>query len=101
MNTPAYFCLDNLTTTDGVGFEDASLTAAGFKVWPNPSSSFVNIDGDFDGVEVVSLNGTIIKTLEKNNNGVMRIETSDMARGIYLLRIRTAENLVVKKLIVR
>lgn len=44
MNTPAYFCVDNLETTDGVSsvvpFDENLI-----KVYPNPTLGVINVDG--------------------------------------------------------
>jgi hypothetical protein len=101
MNTPAYFCIDDLTTTDGVGFGDISVTGNELKLWPNPANSFVNISGDFQKAEIIDANGRVVGIIENNGGSQMRIDISDMTSGIYFLRFQSAENILVKKLIVR
>jgi hypothetical protein len=101
MNTPAYFCIDDLTTTDGVGFGDISVTGNELKLWPNPANSFVNISGDFQKAEIIDANGRVVRVAENNGGKRMRIDISDLTSGIYFLRFQSAENIMVKKLIVR
>jgi len=73
----------------------ASETIAGLSVYPNPASSFVtvNTDGatlkniavyDISGKEVINFNN-----LSVNN---MTINTSDLEKGIYLMKIEDANN---------
>jgi hypothetical protein len=61
----------------------------------------VNISGDFQKTEIIDANGRVVRVAENNGGSQMRIDISDMTSGIYFLRFQSAENILVKKLIVR
>lgn len=73
-----------------------------FKVYPNPATTFVNINGD--GIKQIifyNLNGQKVKnfiTPTRNN----RIDISNLSSGMYLIHITDINNnLTTKKLIKR
>ncbi|MBE6328032.1 MAG: carbohydrate-binding protein [Bacteroidales bacterium] len=65
---------------------------------PNPASSKIKIFGAGDDVkaEFVSLAGSIVKVSDKSE-----ISLDDVACGVYMLRITTPNETVVKKLVVK
>ena len=65
---------------------------------PNPASSKIKIIGAGDEVkaEFVSLAGSIVKVSDK-----AEISLEDVASGVYMLRITTPSETVVKKLVVK
>ncbi len=67
-------------------------------VVPNPASSVVEIVGAGDEVKVefVSLAGSVIKVANK-----AEISLADVANGVYMLRITTPNETLVKKLVVK
>lgn len=73
-----------------------------FNIYPNPTSSFVNIDfienDNQTQFEIVDLNGRIIKHIDYNYN----IDVSSIQSGIYLVkRIENNQIVKVKKLIIQ
>jgi hypothetical protein len=69
-----------------------------FKMYPNPSSSYFQLDGDFEieKVAIYSLQGQIIKTFKNQN----QYNVSDLSKGIYIVKIEASEGLASKTLIV-
>ncbi len=67
-------------------------------VIPNPASSKIEIIGAGDDVkaEFVSLAGSVVKVANESE-----IALDDIANGIYMLRITTPNETVVKKLVVK
>ena len=67
-------------------------------IFPNPASSKIKIIGAGDEVkaEFVSLAGSIVKVSDK-----AEISLEDVASGVYMLRITTPSETVVKKLVVK
>ncbi|WP_079666343.1 T9SS-dependent choice-of-anchor J family protein [Soonwooa buanensis] len=58
-------------------------------VYPNPAKDVVNIktDKDVNSIQIFSLTGQLVKTIEKN---VRTINVSDLKKGVYLLRVKSA-----------
>jgi hypothetical protein len=76
--------------------------ALNFQVFPNPSSNFWNISGDFKNTKEVKLwnsNYQLLKSLPIANNGsIQKIDNNDLASGVYFLQINgnTSNNKFIK-----
>jgi hypothetical protein len=60
-------------------------------VFPNPTSDFVNINiaspSQNSFANIYSMNGTLVKTVNLEVNGINRISIDDLKSGIYLVQI--------------
>ncbi len=71
-------------------------------VYPNPASSTITISGNnlsLNNVEMTDMNGRVVKTSNLNGVGESHIEISDLASGMYLLKINSNEGIVTRKLV--
>jgi len=86
MNTPAYFCVDNLETTDGTSavsiFDENPI-----KMYPNPASGVVNIEGLNNAFqyEIMDQMGRIV--LSGQETGPSKIQLNAINKGIYFVRL--------------
>ena len=56
------------------------------KIYPSPSSSFINIETEgFRVLNIYNTSGQLIKTLKTNGVSEVRINVSGMASGLYLI----------------
>ncbi|MDE6396917.1 MAG: T9SS type A sorting domain-containing protein, partial [Muribaculaceae bacterium] len=79
------------------GSSVADLTAdTGFRVWPNPVSTTLHIDGSFDRVRLTDLDGMTVYTGCSST-----VDVSSFARGIYLVTIESNGKVKTQKIIVR
>jgi len=72
-----------------------------FRLYPNPTSSAVYVDYDDVGsasVIVWDINGRLIKSQLIQNSG-SSIDLSDLASGVYLFKVTTANGSTNKKVI--
>ena len=78
---------------------DEIATMTDVNVYPNPTTGVinVNIDTNFDAV-IYNYQGQIVMKL---NNNERQIDLSGLAAGIYFVEIRTDDNAVVKKIMLR
>ena len=68
-----------------------------FSVYPNPSSSQINISGkNFSNAELFSVDG---KKVLHGNQKVL--DVSNISSGIYFLKIISKENILMKKIIIQ
>ena len=100
MNTPAYFCLDNLQTVLRESVEE-KLSSNDVSVFPNPTANQLFIDlpknirtfecivSDINGKEIIS---------ELNSNSM---DVSGLSSGLYFISIKTDMGVVCKKFVVR
>ena len=74
------------------------------KLFPNPAQDFVNISIEQQGVtysiELVDLSGRTIKNVDKAF-ATYTLSTSDLNKGIYLVKIKTANEQYLSKLVVK
>ena len=111
-----YFGIQNVSAANAVGqqavFVDnfvvtQTLSTTEFinsklSVYPNPAKDVITISNEIDAVvstiEMTDLNGRIVKT--KNVNAVeSQISTSDLATGVYMMKIVTDQGTAIKKII--
>lgn len=71
-----------------------------FNVFPNPSTGLVTISGlplENQIVEIISETGQIVRSFVANSSTE---EVSNLDKGIYFVRLRTAEGVATRKLII-
>ena len=82
--------VDDVSVVDAsvLGVNDVVKNSNGIKVYPNPARDFVNIASDkkISSIEIFSLTGQLIKTVEKDSK---QVDISELKRGIYLLRLKS------------
>jgi len=83
------------------------LTNASMEVFPNPATSFVNININFDEATdatlfITDVTGKLVQTQALNNvtNEKVNINVSDLAAGTYIARITTAEGFKTERFVV-
>ncbi|MCG8702456.1 MAG: T9SS type A sorting domain-containing protein [Bacteroidales bacterium] len=78
---------------------------ASFKVYPNPATTSVNVDlndfSDVQSVSIVSLSGTIVKTVNEINSNKINVSTSDLSTGLYFVRVETDNGVSIQKVTIR
>lgn len=85
-----YVALDAFTWR--IGSLSASSFAAdnsSIKIYPNPTTDYINLlskdDTIFSSVEIIDLNGKILKKAEFNSNQVI-LNVKDLSSGVYFIR---------------
>ena len=79
---------------------DESATAR-VKVYPNPSEGIFNIEGQgIRKVEVFNAFGQTVHS-EETENGIVQLDLTNRAAGIYLVRILTADGILNQQIIRR
>jgi len=68
-------------------------------IFPNPTSDRIEISGLNDGIiEIINLQGQIVKSMNTKNTK-LAIDISQLAGGVYSIKITTDKGIIVKKLI--
>lgn len=82
---------------DMVSLDEMSMSNVG--IYPNPTTGILNVDIDenFDAV-VYNYQGQVM--MKKNDNN-RQLNLSNLTAGIYFVEIRTENNAVVKKIVLR
>jgi len=86
--------------SSGVGFGEYSLE--GVSVYPNPSSDVFNLDfgkNDFSGtVELFSMDGRLVLS-EKANGQKHQVNMNNLAKGIYIIKVRSEDRIATFKVV--
>lgn len=69
--------------------KDESLTS--YKVYPNPTSNFINVEGNFESIKIYDVSGKL--ALEDHTTG-KTINVSSLAKGEYILNLYIQSNKV-------
>lgn len=83
-----------------LGVEKAVLADNTFAVYPNPATNFINVSSSNSKVTAVSmtdLNGRIVKQISYDNVANVEINITDLASGMYLMNIKSADGETTKK----
>lgn len=78
-----------------VSVSDSSLE--GFYVTPNPAREYVDFVGEYDKVEIYGMGGNLMGIY---NADIKQLNVSDWAKGIYLVRAYSADNVKTVKLVI-
>jgi hypothetical protein len=92
MNTPAYFCMDNFETAD-YSVNTTTINAPTFRVFPNPTSDYIVIEGLENEIQnghilITDATGRMVYS-EQNVNISDRktLDVSHFVQGIYFVKI--------------
>ena len=73
-----------------------------FNLFPNPANDFVTLKMplDFIGstIEVFNIQGKVMKSVRMTNNNY-KMDTSDLASGMYFIRLQTRNGMAIKKFV--
>lgn len=88
--------LSLVTSVDNVDAKVAVMT------YPNPTTNNINIKSDtkIDVVAVYGLNGQLVKTVQVNANTAI-IEVNNLAKGTYVLDIKSGNNIIKRNVVVQ
>jgi len=89
-----------------VGIEENSVSESDFIVYPNPTSSVINIKSEtnfkINEVQLISLVGKIIyQSGVKDNSKDITIDIANFSKGVYILSVLTEKGVVNKRVIVQ
>ena len=97
MNTPAYFCMDDFTTLEGVGFGEVN-SSLNIKLYPNPVQSILNIEIEENQVQEVHIYDMSGRMIISENNS-RSINVNMLKPGVYHIQIHTEQGLLSKRFI--
>jgi hypothetical protein len=104
MNTPDFFCMDDLTVNVVSVFEQPILTEV--RIFPNPVSDILNIDlQSFDNemvsIELFNLNGQLMAVFEPTAADFQSISVANLTAGNYILKITGQDKIGVERVVIR
>jgi hypothetical protein len=97
MNTPAYFCVDNI---GNYPLSAVEISKNKFSVYPNPSSNFINLkrleNNDEYMISIFDIFGREIINYLKNPK---LIDISSFDKGQYIMKIETKDGIINERLL--
>jgi len=90
MNTPAFFCMDNLEIGQVVSNTNAQPEIPEFSLFPNPTSDYLQLDYDLKQVvqcTIMDMQGRPLRQ-QLMDQPSERIAVNDLPAGTYLLRLK-------------
>jgi hypothetical protein len=102
MNTPAFFCIDNLSIDITVGSAKTLLSNNKIQVFPNPANDFLYftnlIPNHKNVVSIFNMNGQLL--LEGGvDNANPSLSIDKLQQGIYLIKIQTEKGTTYQKFV--
>lgn len=97
MNTPAYFCIDNVFDSNPSSVED-NLLPAEFVLKPNPANEYLHVYFHSDGVhqlELLDLTGNILRSIISFEEKV-QLDLQSLHSGMYIIRTAGKEKTISK-----
>ncbi|TGD59453.1 T9SS type A sorting domain-containing protein [Flavobacterium humi] len=100
-NSTHALIIDNVTVTEVLSTKDFLFSK--IAVYPNPATDFVTISNtaaiEINSVEIVDVNGRIVKALTPKNTPITQINIADLTAGVYFMNIKTSEGSGTKKIV--
>jgi hypothetical protein len=96
MNTPAFFCMDNFTTSQGVGIDELTEFSY-FNVYPNPAHNIITLKLNSkpainSELRIHNAIGTEIQNINfsfNENDNSAQIDLSSLTQGLYFIEVNT------------
>ena len=96
-----FILLDTVILDSNLGSED--FLASQFSIYPNPASDVINIANAenilVNGVQIVDLNGRVVKSAKFNGVTEAQINISDLSSGMYLMNVSSDQGTITKKIV--
>ena len=91
MNTPAYFCMDNFTTSIPFSIAENKKDAS-FVLYPNPAEDLITINfvdsrEEEVNMKIMDIVGKIVYNVNVNSSNSLNLNIADLKRGIYFLNV--------------
>ena len=99
INTPTYFCVDNITTTATTNVE--MLEIAELRIFPNPTSDWVNIERatqEMLDITLRDLNGRALQSF-RSNSSQEQVQIAHLPQGVYFLELRNEEGVQTARIL--
>ncbi len=87
MNTPAFFCLDDIELSMVTG--ENEITQNNFSFFPNPANNVLNIKSEntIEQLSIADMSGRTKKIINNYNTKQAKVDVSDLNSGIYFIQV--------------
>lgn len=90
---------DDVENTTGIH----NLQETSFSVYPNPVRDVLNISVNdaMQSLSIINMNGSLIKEIALNGSHNTTISVAGLEAGVYLLRVKTSNETLTQRLVIR
>lgn len=91
--------LDSFVATTELGAED--FLATQLSIYPNPATDVINVANaqNINDINIVDLNGRIVKSAKFNGASEAQVNISDLSAGMYLMNVSSDQGTTTKKIV--
>jgi Secretion system C-terminal sorting domain len=93
--------IDNFTVSQVLANNE--VLESKFATYPNPTKNVINVTNTTDAlisaIEITDLNGRVVKNVKVSDVAEAQISVSDLAQGVYTLKIVSDKGIATKKII--
>ena len=73
-----------------------------FKIYPNPTYSYIVVEGDeINQIKIMDIIGRTIRQFLTSGEKVYKIDLSNLEKGIYFIFVKTAKEVIIRKIILK
>jgi hypothetical protein len=100
-NTVIYFCPWGIRVSRKVfisGVDGNQLSASAINIYPDPATNYLTIEMQRNAqIEIINIEGQIIKSIASDCK--TSVDVSTFARGMYFVKAKTEDGVMVKKFV--
>ncbi|MEC4005116.1 T9SS type A sorting domain-containing protein [Flavobacterium sp. SUN052] len=93
--------VDNFTVSQTLATNQ--VLESKFSTYPNPARNVINVANSTDAtisvIEMTDLNGRIVKSVKFSDVAEAQVSVSDLAQGVYMMKIVSNKGIATKKII--
>jgi len=93
-STAGSVCVQDILEDFNCSLSIVKFDTNDFKIYPNPATTKLVINGDFDKILLIDMRGVILTTTTANEIPL------NYAKGLYLLKVEKGNQSIVKKIII-
>jgi hypothetical protein len=103
--TGTYLLDMTINRTPAVGINELTKNADLIKVYPNPTTEFVNIDlnefsDNVNSINVLSVQGQQVVSAKVANEKILKLPLQGLSDGVYFIQIHSTQGILTKKIII-
>ena len=89
-------------TNPTLGIEDEAFSFTNFSIYPNPTTNYIKIYGDFDKTNVISIHSTdgrlvLRNEYKKPSSRIISIDTKTLSSGTYIVTVNNNSFRIIKE----
>lgn len=93
--------IDNFTVSQTLANNE--VLESKFSTYPNPAKNVINVSNTTDAlitaIEMTDINGRVVKNVKFSNVSEAQVSVSDLAQGVYMMKIVSDKGIATKKVV--